>query len=393
MTPREPVPRRRRTEGIRKRHSRTCASGQDAGCTCRPSYEASVYLADEGKKLRRAFPTLAAAKAWREDALHAKRRGKLRAPTTQTVREAAEELLAGMREGTVRTRSGTTYKPASIRGYERALRLRVLPALGSPRLSEVRRRDVQDLADRLLADGLDASTIANTLDPLRVVFRRARRRDEVSIDPTEDLELPRPRGLRERVAAPDEARALLAALPEPDRALWATYAGLRRGELRALRWADVDLAGRAIRVRRAWDDVDGEQDVKSEAGRRRVPILAALSPLLRAHQLAAGRRGDDLVFGVAAHDPFEPSTVRRRALAAWKVAELRPIGLHEARHTCASTFIAAGANPKTVQVVMGHATIGMTFDRYGHLFDGDLAAAAARVDAMLDRDQHEPASR
>jgi integrase len=112
------------------------------------------------------------------------------------------------------------------------------------RLSDVRRADVQELADRLTAEGLSASTVQNTLDPLRAIYRRAIRRDEgVTINPTKDLELRRPDGKRDRIATPAEAAALIAAIPEDERALWACafYAGLRRGELRALRWSHIDL--------------------------------------------------------------------------------------------------------------------------------------------------------
>jgi integrase len=104
---------------------------------------------------------------------------------------------------------------------------------------------------------------------------------------------------------------------------------------------------------------------------------------------------DGLVFGRSPTVPFAKSTVARRAAVAWKLANeqraeqelppLVPIGLHSARHTCASTFIAAGANPKQIQVLMGHANIAMTFDRYGHLMPGGLEEAAAAADAYLAR--------
>jgi integrase len=73
--------------------------------------------------------------------------------------------------------------------------------------------------------------------PLRVIYRRALRAGEVTATPLEYLELPAVRGTRERIAAPQEAAALLAAVPDRDRAIWATalYAGLRLGELKALR--------------------------------------------------------------------------------------------------------------------------------------------------------------
>jgi integrase len=361
-----------------------------------------VWSKRDGRKVGRTFPTKAAARSWRADTLSAANHGQLRAPRSTTVRQAAEAFLAGARDGSIPTASGGRYKPATLRGYRVGLDKRVLPALGGRRLSEVQRRDVQDLADRLTGEGLSPSTVQNTLDPLRVIYRRAMRRDELSVDPTEGLELRRPNGRRDRIADPTEAAALIAATPEGDRTLWATafYAGLRRGELRALRWTDVDLAARAIDVRRGWDAVEGEQEGKSAAAKRRVPILDPLARELAAHKLRSGRHEDALVFGRTTADPFNPETVRRDSLAAWeaentrrvkdaedgaKVELLVPITLHEARHTCASLMIAAGVNPKALSVIMGHATIAMTFDTYGHLMPGGLDEAAAAVNAYLAR--------
>lgn len=375
--------KRNRPTGIRARHSRSCPAHEgDGRCKCRPSWEANVYSKRDGRQIRKCFPTLAAAKSWRADALSALNRGQLRAPTRTTLREAADEWLAGAREGTVRSRNGRVYKPATLRGYERALDKRVLPALGHMRLSEVRRMDVQDLADRLLAEGHDPSTILNTLDPLRAIFRRAIQREQVAVSPCVNLDLPKPQGKRDRIASPDEARALLDALPDEDRALWATafYAGLRRGELRGLRWSDVDLPGREIHVRRSWDDDEGAIDGKSEAADRTVPIVGELARHLAAHKLRTG--GGELVFAVDGR-PFVPSTVRRRALAAWK--GMRPIGLHEARHTFASILIAAGVNAKAITEAMGHASVTMTFDRYGHLMPDGRDEARSRVDAYLEQ--------
>lgn len=120
----------------------------------------------------------------------------MRAPTQVTLREAAEAWLAGAREGSIRNRSGDRYKPSVIRSYETSLRLRVLPQLGGRKLSEVRRSDLQDFADRLLADGAEPSTIRNSLMPVRAIFRRAVARGEVAVNPTSGLELPAVRAAR-----------------------------------------------------------------------------------------------------------------------------------------------------------------------------------------------------
>lgn len=373
--------------GIDVRHRTTCASRTGGKCNCKPAYQASVWSAREQKRLRKTFATLAAARAWRAEAQTAIRRGTLRAPIATTVREAGESLVEGMRSGRVRTRSGDRYKPSAIRSYEAALRDRILPGLGGKRLGDVQRRDVQRLADDLLAAGRDPSTIRNALMPLRVIFRRALEDGDVAVNPCTNLRLPAVRGRRERIASPEEAQRLLAALPERDRAIWATalYAGLRRGELMALRWEDVDLAGGVIHVERSYDEkAQVEIEPKSRAGRRVVPIVAALRDLLVEQKASAGE-ATGLVFGSSAERPFQPSNLWRRAQRSWKRADLEPIGLHEARHTFASLLIAAGVNAKAITTYMGHASIQTTYDLYGKLMPGSEAEAAALVDAYLDR--------
>jgi integrase len=259
---------------ISRRHSKGCASRTNGKCDCNAGWEATVYIARDDRKVRKTFPTAAAARSWRTHAAQSAQMGALRAPTSLTVRQAAQDWLQGAEGGVIRNRSGDEYKPSVIRGYEEALRLRVLPAIGAHKLADVAVPDVQDLIDRWQAEGLSASAIRNTIVPLRVIYRRALARGIVAVNPTAGVELPAVRGTRDRIASPDEAAQLLDALGSPERAIWATamYAGLRRGELMALRWPDLDLAGGVIHVRRSWDPQAGEIAPKSRAGIRRVPI-------------------------------------------------------------------------------------------------------------------------
>ena len=208
--------------GIRVRHSRNCpaTTSPDARCKCSPSYEAFVFSVRDGKKLRKTFPSLTAAKAWRHDASTSVRKGTLRAATSITLREAADAWLAGARDGSIRTRSGDPYKPSVIRSYEQALRLRVLDDLGAARLGDVRRPDVQDFADRLLAAGsrpLDDPERAHAAAGDLPAGGRSAATSRSTRRP--GLELPAVRGRRDRIASPEEAAALLDALPEDDRAL------------------------------------------------------------------------------------------------------------------------------------------------------------------------------
>jgi integrase len=190
-----------------------------------------------------------------------------------------------------------------------------------------------------------------------------------------------------RIASADEAARLIAALPEPDRPLWATafYAGFRRGELQALRWQDVDLGANLIAVEGSWDQYEGPGEPKSASSRRTVPLLAVLRDHLDEHKLRTGREGEALVFGRTESSPFSPPATDRRAHKAWKSAKLEPITLHECRDTFASLLIDSGANPKAVQEFMGHSKIQTTFDTYGHLFPGSHDEVRERMDAYLAR--------
>jgi len=393
-----------RHPGIFRVHSRGCT-----GRACRCGYQASVYSVRDRKKTRKSFELLGEAKTWREDMSGAVREGRRVAATKTTVKQAAETMLAGMRDGTLKNRSGHSFKPSTTRRYELAVRLHIEPVLGHLKLSDVSRAHVKELVKRWVRAGMVASSVRNNLDPLRVIFREAIEDGQVSLDPIAGMKLPTGRGRRERVADRAEAQVLIDALDESDRALWACafYGGLRRGELRALKWSDVDFGAGVIRVERGWDDEEGEQATKTEAGVRRVPLAGALRKLLVAYKLASRRHDDALVFGRTAELPFIPSTVRARALAAWKaenerrvkdaqdpeqVELLRPITLHEARHSAASYLIEAGLNDLELTSMIGHSDPRTTKLIYGHLFPDSSEKVAAKLDAYLAADG-EPAAR
>jgi integrase len=369
-------------EGIEVRHSRSCASRDGKRCNCSPGYRIAAYDPISKRKVSKTFKALAEARRWRAGAQTQAAKGVRLAGTSQTRFKAAETFVDGIATAAIRTKSGERYKPSVVREYERSLRLHILPTLGGPRLSRIQRRDLQRLADELLASGADPSTIRNALKPLQVIFRRAIEDGDLAVNPCERLRLPAARGRRERIASPTEAAALVSALRSADHGLWgcAFYAGLRRRELRALVWDDVDLADGVIRVERIMSGHGETGGPKSRA----VPIVGALRDLLVEHKLVM-RRDAGLLFGPSASHPFTPTAVRKRALTAWRRAGLGPIGLHECRHTFASLLIAAGVNAKASTAYLGHASIQTTFDLYGHLMPGNEAEAVALVDAYLER--------
>ena len=277
------------------------------------------------------------------------------------------------------------------------------------------RRDVQEFANRLTREGLSASTVQNTLDPLRVIYRRAIRDEEVTADPTERLELRRPDGRRERIADPrrsggahrfhsrGRAGAVGVRVLRRPAARGAACAAL--GRRRPAGPLDPRLAGLGCDRARAGGQECCGQPARADPRAARAGSGRTPAPHRRL-QRSAGVRQD-------CHRAVQPGTIRRNALAAWGWQEVpnkeadgprtilakkrddaqQPITLHEARHTCASLLIAAGVNAKALSVIMGHATIAMTFDTYGHLMPGGLDEAAAAANAYLAGDGQRPALR
>jgi integrase len=380
-----PSRRRKLPPGIRARHTRTCATAQGRRCSCVPSYEAYVALGKSGERRRKTFATLRQATDWRTRMLAAKTRRRLRAPASVTLREAAEAFLDGIKSGAIANRSGDTYKPSVVRSYDQALHLHVLPDLGGRRLGDVTTSDLQDLVERLRRKELSASTIANAMNPVQAIYRRATQLGHVMHNPCRDVSLPTIRGKRDHAAEPGDAARMILALPEQDQCVWALafYAGLRLGELRALRWDDINEKDGLIDVQRSWDAREGEIDPKSFAGTRSVPIIAALRPYLAAQRARCAWQPAGLMLGKAERTPFSYNGLYRRSEKASMAAKLPRVTPHQARHSFASYLIAAGADVKAVTEIMGHASVRQSFDRYGHLLRDSHANTVTKLDALL----------
>lgn len=377
-------------KGYYVRHSRNCASWRNGTCDCTPSVQAHVWDNVRKRRVRRTFTERdggeVAARAWRRDALIELRRGREPAGRSSLpLRDAVSQWLELARKGVVRARSGDEYKPATIRSYETSLRLRVLDAYGAEPVADIRRLDLQELVDEWVGEGLAPATVQATYIAIQALYRWLLERGLVEADPTVDVRTPAVRSIRERIANPSEARALMGALSDEDRTVWAMamYTGLRRGELMALRCDRIDLDAGLVEVRAGWDAIEGEIATKGR-NRRKVPVPKVLRSHLSAHLLRTGRRGGDLAFGKSTITPFEPRGLQSRADGAWEAAGQRRITLHECRHTYAAFCIAAGVNAKALQTYMGHASIQTTFNLYGHLMPGSEAEAATLLDSYLD---------
>lgn len=221
------------------------------------------------------------------------------------------------------------------------------------------------------------------------------RRGALASNPVGGLERrERPQGQpREmRILQRHEIARLLAAAPPAHRPLLATlvFCGLRIGEALALRWSDVDLDARRIRVRLQIDAATGRRvEPKTATAKREVIVMPALARMLATHRATAPHpRADDPLFASRAGTPLLRSNVRARILrpaihAAGLGGPERPaLRTHDLRHTFASLLIAAGASVVFVAHQMGHAKPTVTLDVYAHLFDA--REHADKVSAILE---------
>lgn len=358
---------------------------------------------------RRRFETVGPSKADAQRALTQRLReldtGAWREPSVETLAEYALAWLEQRNPARVAPGGRGRLASSTFAEYRRALVDRVLPGLGGRTLASLRTSDVDALVVELERDGLAAGTVRNTITPLRKLLADAVRQGKLPSNPAARADLPPARqyGGKEiplehteaiRQALVDLADAAAADEREPDPFYVSLYdvalgTGLRLGELRALRWRDVDRARKLIRIERAFSRRELKQP-KTEAGVRAVPLFASVDVALRA---AAGRSlaleryaPNELVFSTLRGTPLHESNVNRRV---WRPA-LRRAGLlelgyrwHDLRHTCVSRLVAAGADIKLVQAVAGHASPMITLQRYSHLLDARVTEAADRFDPAI----------
>jgi integrase len=272
--------------------------------------------------------------------------------------------------------------------------LHVVPALGTNLVADVRRGHVQALVDELVAEGLSGSRVRNVLNALRSFYVYAIARDLVETSPIASIRLPamneRP---RDRVATSAEFGALLAALEAPDALPFALagYATARNQEIVGMRWPAVRWEQQTLRL------AEDPAYANSDAARRAFPVIPQLRGRLREQWLRQGRPpGDALVCpgqkpGGRNSGRLSISALYARADRVWRASDLKPIRLHEARHTASSWMRAAGIDLKVRSTLMGHATIAstdsgrrsITEDRYTHPLPGDIEAAGQALAAYL----------
>lgn len=314
-------------------------------------------------------------------------RGQNLAAKPQTL---AEWLTHWLSE--IKAHDGT--RPSTLRRYGEIVRNHLAPVLGKVRLDKLAPLDVE----RLLAarrDTVSPARLVKIHAVLRAALADAERRDLVPRNVARAVRAPALAEEERRALTVEEGRRLLVVV-EGDRfeavVVLGLLLGLRRGEILGLRWADVDLDGRTVRVRRALQRIDGALrlvETKTKSSRRPVPMPAlAVRALTRrkaaqaAEQLAAGRhwQSTGLVFTTSISTPVEPRNVSRWFDQLRTREDLTWLRLHDLRHGCATFLLAHGVDPRTVMEILGHTTIRQTMDRYAHALPERLRAAADAMD-------------
>jgi integrase len=274
-------------------------------------------------------------------------------------------------------------KPKTRASYGSLLRTRVLPRWRSVPLSRVTYTDVSAWVAAMRAQGLSASRTRQSYHLLTSMLDDAVRAGKLARNPAAGVDLPRLPASARRYLTHEQVQALAEACGEDGLiVLVLSYCGLRWGELAALRGRNVDLLRGRIEVVESVTDVDGRMTFGSPKSHahRSVPLPAFLRDGMA--QRLTGLAPDALVFASRAGTPLRVQSFRRRGFdRATTAVGLDGLTPHELRHTAASLAIAAGANVKAVQRMLGHASGAMTLDGYAGLFGDDLDVVAARLDA------------
>jgi len=327
------------------------------------------------------------------------KRDQLRADHAKGVNLAAppRTVAAWLHEWLTTVKSSDGTGPATRARYEQIVRVHLVPQIGSVKLTALSPRHVQGLVADLQKTAAPASVI-KVHGVLRNALADAERMDLICRNVAKAVRPPKlPRNER-RALTPAEAGSLLDQLKD-DRLeavfIVAMTTGLRRGEVLGLRWQDTDLDGRALFVRQAVQRVGGELKMvppKTHRSSRPIPLPRMAVTALSAQRvrqandrLLVGPAWTDhgLVFASEVGTPLEPRNVNRRFYSARTAAGLDWVRLHDLRHAFATFLLDQGEELRTVMDLLGHSTIRLTADTYGHVLPSRARTAADAIDRIL----------
>ncbi len=295
-----------------------------------------------------------------------------------TANQTVAEYLTTWLETVVTIRN----KASTQKSYSDMVRLHIAPAIGHYRLRSLSPEHVQTLLNDLHRAGLAARTVRYARSILHRALNHALKRGYVARNVADLTDAPRVTKYRATALSEEQIRAFFVEIRghrlEP--LYWLALLGLRRGELLALTWQDVNLGKGTIRV----------SEGKTDSSIRTLPLSPTLIHVLESHRerilkREARVRSQDLVFPSAAGTPLSPRNLLRHFKSALKRAGLPPIRFHDLRHTSATLFLENGKHPKTVQAILGHSQVGITMDIYSHVSLSEQDDAVQSLEKLFAR--------
>lgn len=341
------------------------------------------YRDTAGKRRSKQFARKKAAETWLTEAAYQVTQGTHTPDRdTVTVKSAADAW--------VKRAEAEGLERATVQAYRGLANHHVVPLLGRIKLSRLTRPVVEQFRDELVASRSRAMA-AKGVRALASILQEAMRRGLVAQNVAAEVRVSRPSRDKDKVEIPtrEEIRALLAAAPADFHPMLmvAVLTGLRASELRGLRWSDIDLKAATVSVNQRVDQWGNFGPPKSAAGRRTIPIPPKVVQVLREWKLRCPKGEHGLAFpdtkgGVQVHK----NVLTRRYYPAQKDAGFaKRYSFHTLRHFAASSFIAQRVDLKRLSGWLGHSTVTLTLDRYGHLMKDNQqdAAIMAAAEAHL----------
>ena len=298
--------------------------------------------------------------------------------------------------------------PRTTEGYESIMRQHLIPKLGSIRLTLLKPEHIQAYCTEALSAGrcdghgksLNPLTVRHHHMALHKALETAVKWGLISRNPADAIDPPRfARTEMKTMNEDDVTRFLEAAKNTPYYPIFylALYTGMRRSEILALRWNDVDLLGCQVSVSRSVhclrDRSIAFRQPKSAKGRRMIALSPSTAIMLREYKarqdaqrkaLSAKLEESDLLFARPNGSPMLPDTISQAWAKLARKTGFDGIRLHDARHTHASIMLEKGIHPKVVQERLGHASIQTTMDTYSHVMPGLQERAAEAFDRAIN---------
>lgn len=361
------------------------------------SYSVVIDLGyDEYGKRRRQWVTVKGTKRDAErrlaELLHQLDTGTFMKPGKTTVAEYLERWLQDY--------ARPNLSPRTAEVYSYIIERHVSPVLGRLSLTQLKPEHLQRYYADKQAASLSPQTIRHHHTLLHKVLKTATEWGLLLRNPVDAVSPPRVHRAEVQFWTAVEVARFLEVISD---SLYypvfylALYTGMRRSELLGLRWSDVDLFLGQLSIDRGLHVVRGGDVIftqpKSTKSRRTVALSPATVLMLRDHKKEVQQRynlfgvvltDQDFVFAHMDGTPLLPNSVSHAWIRLVRIAGVKPISFHGARHTHASLMLKQGIHPKVVQERLGHSTIAITLDTYSHVAPGLQETAARRFDEALD---------